>query len=400
MDMIFPARKVSIVIKSFLFSAYLIFLLHIAIDVRFLLLNITTGLIVLFYIAANDSRRLFLNRFLILYLIIYFNIFLSFAFGINVRDMIFIFQLLCLYIVFYYYPLSDDGFLSFINVSYSIYLFFSLLVYYGEINPFNYGTEGTTNWFDLTNNVYYNYFVSKIGNMFFFLHDKTFVGADGSTSSIDSFSALVIVSNSLISKKKITKYIFVLIPFIILVSTFRLTPVVGIFAGLTFLIIPNKFKSIYSKLIIVFASTFWLLPYIFRDNHLVLFTLNSFTHSRASIWINYIDEILKSPVQNILFGMRGEIPFIQMGSLTFSQPHSSYLRMFLSFGGIMYLAFTSFLFYLSKRLKYNHRLGAVFITILVLAIVNNDILYNRNIVYIITVFFLFSRIENRKYIPI
>lgn len=398
--MIFPVRKDSIVIKSFLLSTYLIFLLHIAIDVRFLILNIITGLIVLLYIGANDSRRLFLNRYLILYLIIYFNIFLSIAFGINIRDLVFIFQLLCLYIVFYYYPLSDNGFISFINVSYSIYLFLSLLVYYEGITPFSYGAESTTNWFDLTNNVYYNFIVSKIGNIFFYLHDKTFVGADGSTSSIDSFSALVAVSNSLISKKKTTKYIFTIVPLIILVSTFRLTPLIGIFSGITFLIIPNKVKSIYSKLIILFATTFWILPYFFRENSLVIFMLNSFTHSRASIWINYVDEILKSPIQNILFGIRGEIPLIQMGSLTFSQPHSTYLRMFLSFGGIMYLAFTSFLFILSKRLKYNHRLGAVFITILIIATVNNDIFYNRNIVYIITVFFLLSNVKYHKYIPI
>jgi len=116
------------------------------------------------------------------------------------------------------------------------------------------------------------------------------------------------------------------------------------------------------------------------------------THGRADIWTGYADLLKHSSLSNVLFGFRGhELPYISVwgGTTLINHPHSSYLRMLLNYGILIYLFFI-FSFYQKVKNIEDRKATFIVLAIMIAAITNINVFYNDNPVYLMT-FFVFSQ---------
>jgi len=321
------------------------------------------------------------------FVILLINFILSVIIGMNYlatniggRDIVFFLQILSCFLIVYKNKLEINEVVKFLNITYLIYSILSLFVYLHVFLP--------ALRFDI-----YNQFDIYVRGYSF----KTYVGFDGSTSSIDSYSMLIFVINLLLNKNNKSKYLFMAIALSQSLLTFRMTPIVSILISAPILVFPLKLRKIYTSLCIIFAFISFLIPYQFRNNIDITYSFISYTHYRNITWNNFIEYFRSIDLLNILLGTRTEMEpvYTSWAGKWINHPHSTYLRMLLYYGVINYIIF--FIWFFINNLKItNKRFQFVFISTVIFGVTNLNIFYSRTCVYYIILLYLFSIKNNNK----
>ena len=377
-----------------LYAIFIIYILQHAFSSLFILGHLVIIVVVILFYKRGLLLLQYNSIYIILLSLLLINIVISYFTGFNGREIIFLFQVILTYWILFDAHLSIKQFIKYLNSTYLLFSIISFMVYYEFIAPLTFGDFGVFNWFYIDSVVNKYSVFQPLANYIPILHSKTYVGINGSTSSIDSYSALVLLLNVLFNDRLKSKLVFSSLASVQLLAAFRITPYVGIVFGLVSIIIPQKFRRLYFGFILVFSAISWLIPYLMTNNFEV-FIFDKMTHGRAGIWVRYVEIILKSTWSEIIYGIRGNIPFININGRWIDQPHSTYLRMFLSFGLGMYGIIFFILYKIGISLS-NVKSIAIYISIIVFGIVNNDILYNYNCIYYITVIVLYRHEKSHK----
>lgn len=357
--------------KVFLYYLYLIFIVYLFSLGNASLVSIYG--IVLFSLLFNKRAQID-KRLGFIFLILFFvNVILIPIIGVNWRELALLLWFLLLLLFFASNKVKLESFINFLNYTYLFYLFLSVLVTLHIVVP-EFTDEGL-NQFDV-----------DVGNSTM----TTLVGYNGTTAGIDSYSAIILLINLLFSKGK-TRVIFSLVSLVAILLTFRFTPLVGIAFALGVLVIRNKrLITLYKIGVPIFCLFSFFIPLFYVDD---LDFLDEITHSRAKIWIEYWIIWVKSGLSSMLLGIRQqhlpEIIFTQWQGW-FSNPHSSYMRIFLFWGAAFYLLFAYY--FISVFLKrHSKKVLAVLSLIAVCGITNFNIFWNENPIYLLS-FVYFSNL--------
>lgn len=222
------------------------------------------------------------------------------------------------YFVIDWTNIERKQFLQVINATYLFYLLLSLLVYVGVIPP---GEK-------------FNQFqYSVLG-----INVKTFIGLFGSTSSIDSYSMVVLLLNFFFAKKN--KYLMIGITFLAGIMTFRFTP-------LLILIVPILARPFFKAskrgwtlavLVPIFLSfTLPLLIDMIIGSKVVNIVLNVGLNGRAFLWMDILASLEDKSLMHKLFGFGDTSEFVmQTWNHETDNPHSVFLGIMLNYGFVIY----------------------------------------------------------------
>jgi len=337
-------------------------------------------MIIAFILKEGEYQR-YTYLWIISFIILTVNILLIPYIGVSWRELFFLIQIIFTILIFEKYELEVVKYLHFVNFTYIIFLILSYLVYGGYLTPGlrSSMTEGL-NQFDYLN----------IGVFTFDLPIKTLIGFDGSTSSIDAYSIFVGILNIVYrNKSKYSKYI-ALLCFINVIWTARLTPIVMIIVPLMLFVVPKIFRRLSLKILLITIFTSMFIPYYLDESY--RFILDMASHGRASLWDAYIHLLYDSDLLYKLFGFRShKLPeiILSSSSIYHYNPHSSYLRILLSFGSIFYILL---FIYLYKKIITNMKNDHLFIVIIILVagIVNVNIINNHNPIWIISLVYFIN----------
>lgn len=282
--------------------------------------------------------------------------------------------------------MSVQSFSYVLNLSYLIYLFLSLLVWFKLVPGYDYASV--------------NSFNVNIGSLKF----ETLFGISGTTAAIDSYSGLIFLWNLFVNKSRY-KYILMFISFAALLLTFRNTPIVAlILAVIVYFFIRNRVLGIASLvgLVIGFLSVVWLLnsvpdaqvPFLPMDK-----TWNEFfwavTHARSSLWAQQFMIYLNDYTWHDYIVGPGltklTVPFVkpdgQILHETFN-PHNSYLLLLYRSSVTSIILFILFLAYTMKT--FSRRTFPLIFFIATSAITNSSLLGLQNPTYLLVILFIFT----------
>ena len=304
--------------------------------------------------------------------------------GADWRELLFFIQFCFMLWIFRDASLSVDRFLKFVNLTYVLFVFLSYLVYFHIILPgFRPTLEG----------------VNQFNETFSGIHVKTLIGFSGSTADIDSYSMLVFLLNLLFLRERKYSFLIMALALANTLWTLRLTPLVMLLSAVLFVVLPtrqNKAKLI-ALLTILFLVPF--APEILRAldyrNYYAFFIM---THGRYGIWEQYGDMVSRLDLAHILLGMRDTVlPDIRVFGSTIWQnnPHSSYLRIFLSSGLLVYLFFYGVMYGRMKNITDKKTL-IIAISILVAALSNVNVFFNSNPIFLFTFLYFTSSVSIQR----
>ena len=294
------------------------------------------------------------------------------SYGIHFREMALFIWFILLYLSFVSlkYPLSKM--LTFLNVTYLIYLFLSVLVTFHYINGGFRVESEALNQFEVS---YFNY--SWV----------TLTGFSGTTAGIDSYAMLIFIINILYNSKY--RKLMVLIAFSSIILTTRMTPWVMVFASMIYMLFRNSKFIGYAFVFGLFTS--FLVPQLFIDNTEIQIILFAVSHGRNFVWNLYYDVFFGASWYEILLGIRSsKIPYVFLSEWSgyINAPHSTYFRILIANGFILYFMFYLFI---SDVVVRSSKLGwkplFIIVAILIAAITNENIFHNHNPVYLLTLFY-------------
>ena len=268
-------------------------------------------------------------------------------------------------------------YVKFVNVTYVVYVILSYLVYFDIINA---GLRLT----DIRN---------QFDEIYFDCNLKTMIGFEGSTAGMDAYSMLVMIINLAYFKVRKEAIYLIGLSLTNIIWTTRLTPWAMIIVPIIYLIIPSSIQKTKKLVILTIMFFSFLIPKLLSELlEIDIAIFNLITHGRADIWFEYSELLMKSSLNNILFGFRNsELPYVSVWGASYfeNQPHSSYLRMLLANGLIIYLFFIYIFYYKYKNIE-NKKAIFVTLSIMTAAITNVNVFYNDNPIYLIT-FFVFTQ---------
>lgn len=300
------------------------------------------------------------------------NIIISVLVGFNWRETSLLFWLMLIIPVFRSGFIERKQFLNFINSTYLIYIFLSILVSFQLIPAgFDSGHEEL------------NQFDAVIGES----EIKTLVGFGGSTADIDSYSVIVCLYNILFNPQQKYRLMMSVIAGLAALVTLRFTPLLSALIAL-FIVLGNlRYMQLSRTVYIGLLSVSFLVLFAFPQIEDLLFLV---THGRSEIWSIYINIMGEDSFDKFLFGYRqAHLPPIAVGVYQeeFSNAHSSFLRIFLHWGIFVYIFFMFFLLHLyfktnSKKIIYMQSV------IFTAAITNMNIFWNDNPIYFTILFYI------------
>jgi hypothetical protein len=263
-----------------------------------------------------------------------------------------------LYVLFNQYHISRKSLLHITNISFFIYLFFSILLYLGYIQI---GRE--LNIFEVSYN---------------FLGIKTFIGLFGSTASIDSYATIIIFINLYYNKGK-SKWLIIFIAGLAALLTFRSTPYLVFFGPFIIVKTLDLFRRNQILLFLSVAGIFLIgfipsaLQYITGDEKYVLF-LDLLLTGRASLWILMLEKYFTYPVFDLLMGF-GDTIYMEVfvwGKLT-ANPHNMYLKLLIVYGVFLFIGS---IFLISLKFKKNTFSQLIILFAILLAGVGNSNIFS------------------------
>lgn len=212
--------------------------------------------------------------------------------------------------------LSVDTLVKVTNITYLIYLFFSILVYVKMLPaPVDLEKRGAA---DL---------------LFFSM--RPFVGFFGSTAHIDSYSTVVVFINWLYSTNPRVKYTMSLLAGLAALLTFRSTPLLILVGAVSSGWIASKVRFLNFWIVTLLFGSF-LMPfvvyYLFK-NELYLIVLDWLLTGRASLWVDIALLYQKEPFYNQLVGFGvSEIFTVYSWGVEKANPHSLFFNTLIVYG--------------------------------------------------------------------
>lgn len=286
-----------------------------------------------------------------------------------------------------HFRISERELIRFVNTTYLFYVLISIL-FYVFLPGFIYDLkEGQNN-------------LLKIGGFSL----RMLQSIEGSASSLDSYSSLVLVMNLSFSKWVKKWKFYALISFTVLLWTFRLTPMVGLFLALVGALFVRSGKASLIFLGIFVFAPFLIGTYIYRIDlnyagYPLRIILNTITHNRFMIWdqqlqifySNYrISDYILGNFSSELFSIQA---FQTDGSLKkgyfIDNPHNSYLYLLFSSPFLFAIALSMIL----RRLwiNYDARWWPVLVVVFVGAVTNGQLLTLQNPIPLIILIFYFVK---------
>lgn len=322
-----------------------------------------------FEVTSKDYIFLFICLFLIL---------ISFLFNKELMGVILMFMYVGIVYYFRVLKVEINEIIRFVNITYLIYFFVSLISYFGIFFKQDLGINSF--------NINYG-----------FIQFETLYGIEGSTASIDSYSATVVLLN-LFLRKDVKKYIIISIAFLALLWTARFTPLVSfIFSVLVFFIVRNRFFAFLflTSIFVGIAILIYVeMNYPYKDSiirgvpNTVL--LHIATHGRTLIWASQFENINDyfTFKDYILGNFRFAEVEIYWSDGKTSNSHNSFLYLYLKTGMVAIIMLLSILYKIIK--KYDRRLFPVLFGILLASTTNSTIFYVGNPIYLILTIYLLS----------
>jgi len=287
--------------------------------------------------------------------------------------------LLFLSLVYYFkiIKLSLVQLLKVVNITYLIYLFLSISSYSGLI----FAQEPVT----------VNSFIKDYGLISF----ETLYGLEGSTASIDSYSALVILLNIFLSKKS-SRYFIIMIAFFALLWTTRFTPIIMfLFAIISYVVIRNRVSAVLAMISIFlafFGFTFLEMFYANKSFFIASIPnsviLNSATHGRTFIWSEQLQSITNN--FNWLDFLIGNYKYakvlIPWGEGATSNSHNSFFSLFFRIG----VAAIFMIIFFIRKVFYNfdRRTFPIIFGIFLSATTNGTVFYVGNPIFLLVLIYL------------
>lgn len=327
------------------------------------------------------QKEIFLkSKYSFLFLFIFIFIYLIFINSTIDRTTLFtLFCVMSLYMFMEHNKLYMSDFIRFVNITYFLYLFFSLILYFI--------------YYDLSNA---NMFVIE----FFGFHINTIVGILGSTANIDFYTVLVLLLNLFFNMKQ-SKYFLIILLFFIIFWTNRSTPLVAmLFSGIIYLFIRNKFFAGISLVVFFVAlAVVMMLVYLHADitygEYGFEYIMYRATHGRNIIWALQIENILNNfSSLDYLVGHFTYAPVeVDWVDYMVENSHNSYLMNFFH-AGISFFILLGTYFVIFLRKKFNRKKFAVLMAILTAALTNSEIFLMVNPIYIIVMIYLVTGIDD------
>ncbi len=341
-----------------------------------------------FYIYFLRGKKIFVFNVktvdFYLFLSIIFVCTFGFLFHLHPYTVILYLKILVLSLLIYYSNVKKNEFLSFVNITYLFYLFFSYLLYFNiipniaprDLNVFNDSLLGI-------------------------VEIKTLIGIEGSTASIDSYSGIVVLLNLFYNKSKFSKFLMILISFFSMLLTTRMTPLVAMFfSAFVFVFIRSKYSAILILLTImsVFLTLLYLLYCkpeftinIFGLNVKLSLILSEATHSRSLVWYEQIKNVLQFyNIYDYIFGyFEDNITHVVVFKGWYKHminPHNSYIFLF------FLSPFLLILFYINILIKifnnFNNYTYPIIFFILLAGFTTQKIFVLENPIYLIILSYL------------
>ncbi len=233
-------------------------------------------LIALFSLSIFSSKNILVEKstsYSVIFLLL-LAVFLSFAlvYDKQVYSLLLYTKITLLFIFFRVYPVSHSDLMLFLNRTYILYVIVSAVFFYF--------LPGSLFALKLTENNYVN---------LFFVRFLMFHTVEGSASSIDAYSGVILLVNLLLvpkgfSGRKFTIFLSVLM----IILSLRLTPLVAVLVAIVVkMVVHNRFSAIASLL--VGLSLFMGLLFLIKLNPTVYgfklsLLLQLATHNRSMIW--------------------------------------------------------------------------------------------------------------------
>lgn len=305
------------------------------------------------------------------------------------------------YIVYYFFSVICFAYLSltrpsrfqlvsFVNTVYFIYIGLCFFLWLFEITLPTYS-------------------VSDRHSLSFFGVDKSvLVGLDGSPSSIDSFSGLTLLLNYYYGVGT-KRNIILLISFVAVLLTWRLTPLVAIFLTVTVYYVVRS--SLVWAGVLLTALFFLFSTYIYSyfvmqavggDKSTEYYFLYLVTHARSTIWGQQLAVMLEhySLVEYFLGGFRNElftVPLYQINGEMIDRysynSHSSFLLLFFRNPFLFGMLLIIFVFLSIKN--FQRKNAALTLYIFLCMSMNSGLLASGNLIFTIVLIFLF--LSSRRY---
>jgi len=277
--------------------------------------------------------------------------------------------------------------LSFLNNTYALYVFVSMIVYFLLPNTLYQLADHFENYVE-------------IGPVKYLV----FHSIEGGASTIDSYSALILVCNLFLVQKNTTyNRFFIFLSVIMIIYSLKMTPLFALLLSLlSYVFIRNKYISIIFILFIL-SAFITVLTYLFIDPivskgiHFSSFMYVA-THARSMIWVQQLKIFSNTySIRDYIFGhYTSELFTVKAFQLngyqkndTYENPHNTYLL-------LLYKAPVLFIIYYLNYLKLIftgfERKSFVIISFISIACLSNSSLISLgNPVYIIMITYLLSR---------
>lgn len=264
-------------------------------------------------------------------------------YGLSIHQQINLYPIFLLTLISTFYLLNNSIIestllLRITNVTFLIYLFCSLLLYFKiipqheNLNIFDFYIEG--------------------------LQIKTFIGLYGGTASIDSYAMIVGLLNLLFGRGR-KKYSMAVLAIASSVATLRFTPYLIIILPLFFLKITRKLPVIFQRIVLILFFISFLFPLLIEtlfDNYLVNLFINRALNGRAFLWMDFVELYNNSSLQYKLFGFGGLDDFVvSTWNFETNNPHNIFLAILINYGIIIYLVLITIVVLRFPKLSYNNK---------------------------------------------
>ena len=267
--------------------------------------------------------------------------------------------------------------LKVINITYLIYLLLSILMYSGLV---------VAQEADAINS-----FLKDYG----FISFETLYGLEGSTASIDSYSALIVLLN-LFFNNRLNKYLIITIALFALVWTARFTPIVVLFFSvISYGFVKNRFLAIFAissiflaSYLFIFIEMYYPDERFFNKNIPNSIVLHIITHGRTFIWSEQLQSIANNfkGLDFIIGNYQHAEISIPWGKGLTANSHNSFFHLFFRIG---ITAVIMIIFLMSKVFnKFDRRTFPIIFGIFLSASTNGTIFYVGNPVFLLVLIYL------------
>ncbi len=367
---------------SFFATIFLISRQSLAVQYAFSILDILILTSSILIIKKNNVNKW--NYLVFIFLIIYS--ILALVKGTHINSPILFLKIYLIFIFFKLYTFKIEEIVRFLNSTYLLYALLSLFFFKFLPSTLYTLADHELNYVDLG---FTKYLV---------LHS-----IEGGASTIDSYSALIFLSNIFLIKYK-TKahYFFIILSTLLIIYSLKMTPLVALIMGvISYTLIRNKtIATIYT--ILIFSIFIFVLNLLFVNPEVygpVRFSSIMYvaTHARSMIWVQQLTILIETySIKDYIFGnFTSESFTVNAFQLTgheittnYDNPHNTYLLLFFKAPLLFIIYYLKYIFMIFKN--FDRKSFVIISFIAVAGFSNSSIISLGNPVYLIIIAFLLT----------